>query len=281
MMWRRHRHRTPRIPPEPRPNRLSRQAGARRCRARWWRPLRTIVLWGGVLAAGGWTSLTACQMLSPHLDRAVAIHQIAVTGTTEVSRSEIIEQLKLSPRDTLLTINTTRLALRVESLPWVKRAIVRRELPHTLAVHVVERRPAAVLRAPTVTLLLDEEAHPLVELAQMTEPALPVLVGIQPRHILNKEPEWVSVARKGIEVGTLLTRTFQGQPEVDVADPSNIVAYVQGLRLQFGTSGFEDKWDLYRKMEPHLAGTMGNGRGEARSEIDLRYPGKVIVRERG
>jgi hypothetical protein len=98
---------------------------------------------------------------------------------------------------------------------------------------------------------------------------------------MSGERDLIKTAQRGIEVAGMLTRTFDGRPEVDVGNGENVVAYVQGLRLQFGGSSFEEKWDLYRKLEPHVAGNLSNGRADGRSDIDLRYPGKVIVRERG
>jgi len=132
-----------------------------------------------------------------------------------------------------------------------------------------------------MTLLLDEEGHALSTLTEATEPALPILVGLNPKRLLNGEAELIKTAQKGVEVAGMLARAFDGRPEVDVANAENVVAYVQGLRLQFGHASFEEKWDLYRKLESHVVGAAGGERTDGRSEIDLRYPGKVIVRERG
>ncbi len=211
----------------------------------------------------------------------VEIKTVSVTGNDQVTRTELIDRLKLEPGASLVSVDTTRLAARLAAHPWVKEATVSRVLPHTLAVQVVERRPAAVLRSPSGSVLLDEEGRPLTLLSESNEPALPVLFGINPKRVTNGDAEWLTAARKGIELAALLSRTFDGRPEVDVSNPDNVVAYVQGLRLQFGTAEFEEKWNLYRKLEPHVAGAAGHGRSDGQSEIDLRYPGKVIVRERG
>lgn len=224
------------------------------------------------------------QTAAPLVATWLAVKDVMVSGHNQVPRAEVLDYLKLDSHATLLSLNPRHLARRLEAHPWIKHAEITRVLPNALHVHIVERHAAAVLRAHAMTLLLDEEGHPLSILSESNEPGLPILVGLNPTRLMSGERELIKSAQRGIEVAGMLARTFDGRPEVDVANGENVVAYVQGLRLQFGGSSFEEKWDLYRKLEPHVAGNLNNlnhGRADGRSEIDLRYPGKVIVRERG
>jgi cell division septal protein FtsQ len=240
----------------------------------------------GIMLVGvtGWAAIHGYQTAAPRVATWLAVKDVMVSGQNQVPRAEVLDYLKLDPHATLLSVNPRHLAMRLEAHPWIKHADIKRVLPNALQVHMVERHAAAVLRSPAMTLLLDEEGHPLSVLAEGTEPGLPILVGLNPKRLMSGERELIKTAQRGIEVAGMLTRTFDGRPEVDVANGENVVAYVQGLRLQFGGSSFEEKWDLYRKLEPHVAGNLSNlnhGRADGRSDIDLRYPGKVIVRERG
>jgi cell division protein FtsQ len=231
-----------------------------------------------------WAAIVGYQTAAPLVATWLAVKEVMVSGHNQVPRAEVLDYLKLDPHATLLSVNPRHLAMRLEAHPWIKHADITRVLPNGLHVHIVERHAAAVLRSPAMTLLLDEEGHPLSVLSEGTEPGLPILVGLNPKRLMSGERELIKTAQRGIEVAGMLTRTFDGRPEVDVANGENVVAYVQGLRLQFGGSSFEEKWDLYRKLEPHVAGNLSNlnhGRADGRSDIDLRYPGKVIVRERG
>jgi len=242
-----------------------------------------------VLLAGVavWAAILGYQTAAPLVTTWLTVKDVMVSGHNQVPRAEVLSYLKLDPHATLLSVNPRYLAMRLEAHPWIKRADVKRVLPNALHIHIVERQAAAVLRSSAMTLLLDEEGHPLSVLSESTEPGLPILVGLNPKRLMSGERELIKVAQRGIEVAVMLARTFDGRPEVDVANGENIVAYVQGLRLQFGGSSFEEKWDLYRKLESHVAGNLSSlnhanpGRADGRSDIDLRYPGKVIVRERG
>lgn len=234
-----------------------------------------------------WTGIFSYQTAAPLVTAWLTVKDVMVSGHNQVPRAEVLNYLKLDPHATLLSVNPRHLAMRLEAHPWIKRADVKRVLPNALHVHIIERQAAAVLRSPAMTLLLDEEGHPLSVLSESTEPGLPILVGLNPKRLMSGERELIKTAQRGIEVAGMLTRTFDGRPEVDVANGENVVAYVQGLRLQFGGSSFEEKWDLYRKLESHVASNLNHlnnlnhGRADGRSDIDLRYPGKVIVRERG
>ncbi len=54
------------------------------------------------------------------------------------------------------------------------------------------------------------------------------------------------------------------------------MAYVQGMRFRFGTAPLEEQWERYRAVEP----VRRTGSGKEQPDIDLRFPDKVIVRER-
>lgn len=228
-----------------------------------------------------WGMVVGYQKAAPYIARWFEVREITLVGANQVTRSEVLERLALKPGQTLFSLNPRRLAIRLESHPWIKQAIVSRVLPHTVAIKLVERHAVAVLRGPSMALLLDEEGQALTVLSPATDPGLPVLVGIDPKNVLDKESRPVRAARRGIELAGLLGRTFQGRPEVDMGNPENAVAYVEGLRLQFGESSFEEKWDRFQKLESSLPEGAVPGRVEGRHDIDLRYPGKVIVRDRG
>ena len=209
------------------------------------------------------------------------VREVTVSGTNRVTYEDVLERLRLQSGETLFSVNSTELVDRLKSHPWIKEAAVNRALFHTLAVTITERRPAAVLRTPSLNLLLDEEGRVLSVLGEEDDPVLPVLVGVDPRRLIQGQAQSRQVARAGIELAGLVGQAVEGRPQVDAGNPENLVASVQGLRFQFGPSSFEEKWDRYRRLQPTLRARVDNGGGQFRSEIDLRYPGKVIVRERG
>src|SRR5438094_9652641 len=162
------------------------------------------------------------------------VRDVTVSGASRVSYEDVLERLGLQSGETLFSVNATELADRLKSHPWIREAMVNREIFHTLAVTIVERRPAAVLRTPSLNLLLDEEGRVLSALGEEDDPALPVLVGIDPRRLIKGEALSRQVARAGIELARLVSQAVEGRLRVNAGNPGNMASYAQGRGLQFG-----------------------------------------------
>ena len=234
-----------------------------------------------MIGLAGWGALEAYRYGKPFVNDWLQVRDVTVAGISHVTRQEVLDRLALQPGETLLSVSVGELAEQVAAHPWIKEATVRRRFPQMLAVTVVERQPAAVLKVPSAPLLLDDEGHVLTVLAETDEPDLPLLTGIDPKGLMSAESRSRDAARDGIRLAGLLESQFEGRPEVDMGNPENAVVYIQGLRFQFGPSSFEEKWERYRKITPTLRVSADGEQGDSRNDIDLRYPGKVIVRERG
>lgn len=310
-----------------RPNRLMRQgpsvgrAGSRRGRLSLLRRVSWLAAWMAMVVSVGWGATWLYREASPLVTGWLQVHEVTVVGAITLSRQEVVERLGLQPGETIFSVDVQKLIDRLEAHPWIKEATVSRQLPHTLVVGITERQAVAVLRTPSWALLLDADAHALSALKESEDPGLPVLVGIDPKAFLLGTTQSREAALTGIKVASLVGHALNDRPEVDMGHAENAVAYVKGLRFQFGPSSFEEQWDRYRKIEHALrtgvsvrqgksiahcgardplhaspiAGSpaMGTqqrlpvleatqrGPGNGCPEIDLRHPGKVIVRERG
>ena len=220
----------------------------------------------------------------PMLREWVTIKEITVEGVHQVTRQEILDRLGVRAGDTMLSVSPTQMAGRVEAHPWIKRAGVRREFPDRLAVTVTERRPAAVVSSGSnrgASLLVDREAAVLGSVGTTALPDLPVLVGVNAVALGRADPPVRDLARAAIHVAELLGQDFQGTAEIHVGESSRIEAVLDGLRFQFGPEPIDRQWERFEQVRQVMRSA---GRPEAekiQGEIDLRYPGKVIVRERG
>jgi cell division protein FtsQ len=99
------------------------------------------VLLGVLVSAPFWGPLVLRQMSF------FRVRRVEIVGTRYLAPSDIIARLNV---DTLASVwePTGPLAERVEKYPGVARANVRRKLPGTLVVEVVERVPVALVSAP-------------------------------------------------------------------------------------------------------------------------------------
>jgi cell division protein FtsQ len=88
------------------------------------------------LAAGGFFTWEAL--------RAMPVERIIVTGKLEHLRQEAVRSVLASELDAgLVLLDLRALQARLEELPWIYRASLRRRFPDTLEVAVVEQLPIA------------------------------------------------------------------------------------------------------------------------------------------
>lgn len=260
----------------------SQRAEARRARVMgaWIRAVKMVgILAGAVLL--GWALVTGLKLSGPALKRLLEIHTVTVEGLHQINRQEVIDLVKLRPGSGLHEVVTAAIKERVESHPWVKEAVVTRVPLHELRISIVERKPAAIVRAGAENLLSDEGGHVLARLGQADDEALPVVTGIDSRALLEGDAAARQAVRSGIELAKLVGHTYEGRLQVNAANPSNLVASVRGVKFQFGDDALGDQWQRFQQVKPMLKTLDFDGRGRGANEVDLRFENRVIVRERG
>lgn len=233
-------------------------------------------LWTVAASLGAWTAVQTYHAAGPLVAGWFEIREVRVSGLRTVTRDEVLGRLQLDERATLLSVSPGQLEMRVSAHPWVRQAVVSRLPLHALSVEITERRPAAVLKTPSSAFLLDDEGAVLAALAEQEHEELPVVVGVDHKRLLLGDPRLRQVAQNGIRLAGLLAQSLDGRPEIDVTDPEHAVAYVQGMRFQFGPAPLGEQWERYRAVES----VRRPGSGKGRPDIDLRFSDKVIVRER-
>lgn len=256
------------------------RSGARSRRRTVLKAVAHLAGWTAVAALAAWGSLEAYSALRPLASVWFEIRTIAVEGASQIARDEVIEHMAIRPGETLWSLDVDQVVERLESHAWIKQATITRIPLHHVTVHITEREPVAVLEGESLSLLVDEEGHVLSVVRPVDELELPVLRGIDPNRLIHGEAVSRQTVRAGLEIARLIGQMFEGRFEVDARNPANLVASVGDLRFEFGASSFTEKWELYRKIRPALHVQAGAAEAGA-SEIDLRYPRKVIVRERG
>ena len=74
-----------------------------------------------------------------------SLTSVTVRGTTALTPVQVVAASGVHPGDPYLAIDPGAIRRRVETLPWVARAEVRRDYPSSLRITVVERRPTATI----------------------------------------------------------------------------------------------------------------------------------------
>ncbi len=197
------------------------------------------------------------------------IHNVEVTGTGKTTTEEI-RKLVLSDQTNALRIDLTQVKLRLENHPWIESAIIWRELPATIRVHITERKPAALVLAGNL-YLVDNRGRMIDVFQQEPEYAsMTVLTGIP--DISNKEN-----IRKGLEYIEALSHDasiLKRVSEIHYDDNSTII-YLRGVTfgLLVSKDGILPMVKKFIMYSDFIAKNFGDSKF-----IDLRYQEQIVVK---
>jgi cell division protein FtsQ len=114
--------------------------------------------WAGarVAAAGGGLIGVAAQS-------GFKVRNVLVEGRAETAAADILGALEAERGTPLLAVDVAAAKARLETLPWIKSAIVERRLPDTLHVRVEERRPYALWQLGRRLSVIDRDGTVIVK----------------------------------------------------------------------------------------------------------------------
>lgn len=235
----------------------------------------------GVLVLAGWGGSFLWGNAGPWMAELFRVREIIVVGLNQVTRAEVLTRLRLDKQAVLYDLDPQRLVERLRTHPWIKDVEMTRLPFHQLQVTIVERRPAAVVQRSEINVLVDEEGHILKWLGRVDEPSLPLCVGVEPRSLAQGASRERRTVKSAVTLAGILAETTSDRIVIDATNPANLVATVRESRLSFGNAGFQEKWSLYARLRPNLATEQRVAGDPLPIDVDLRFAGRVIVRERG
>jgi cell division protein FtsQ len=136
------------------------------------------------------------------------VADIRVEGRETTDRETILEALGARPGTPILAVDPARAKQRLESLPWVRSALIERRLPDTLYVRLVERKPLALWQHAGKIELIDRVGAviPVSRLDQFAK--LPLVVGADAAShaselltMLESEPYLAARVTAAVQVG--------------------------------------------------------------------------------
>lgn len=86
-----------------------------------------------------------------------AVNDMFITGRESVPLDAVKQAIGLRQGDPILSVSVETLRERLESLPSIKTALVKRELPGTLRFHITERKPIAIWQHKQTLHLIDDQ----------------------------------------------------------------------------------------------------------------------------
>lgn len=208
------------------------------------------------------------------------VAEVVVEGNLHLGREDVLAALGLPDGANLLALDLSALAARLAANPWVKEAMLQRRLPDRLVVRLVERGPAAVLVADAAYLVSGDGV--LLEAADDdARAALPVLRAPAGRRYEVGE----RVAPQELNEALGAWRQVQLAPALEGRRPQEVALAPDGTyRVQMAPGAFAVRLRA-DGLEPQLKRlgavvALRGGALEDVEEVDLRFPQKVILRQR-
>jgi cell division septal protein FtsQ len=198
------------------------------------------------------------------------IHTVEVTGTGKTTPEEI-RKLVLSEQTNALRIDLTQVKLRLENHPWIESAVIWRELPATIRVHITERKPTALVLAGNL-YLVDSLGRIIDSFQQEPEyAALPVITGISD---IFRESE----IRKGLEYIDALSGDASILKQVSEIhyDGDSTILYLRGMT--FGLLVSKDGILPMVKKFIMYSDFIKKNFGDVKI-IDLRYQEQIVLKD--
>jgi len=207
---------------------------------------------------------TGLHIIAATGELGLSVNNIEVQGRETTDATTIMAALEATRGTPILGVSPARAKQQLETLPWVRSAVIQRRLPDTLYVKLTERRPLAVWQHGGRQELIDREGAviPVRDLDRFAR--LPTVVGDDAAphaakllDMLASEPELAPRVSAAIRVGERRWN-LRIDDAIDVLLPENKP---------------QEAWTQLAKLER----TNGVLKRDVQI-VDMRLPDRLVVR---
>jgi len=239
---------------------------------------KAIRLAGGVLVVvlAGLTLYEAYGMLCR--TTFLRLERIEVGSLKRLTREEVIGLAGVREGDDMFGLKLKRAGEHLAKNPWVEKVRIRRYFPHTLAIELMEREPAAVVNMGYL-YYLDKNGEVFKPLTEGDRLDYPVLTGMTEED-MGKDPAGSrEVLKKVLKLIALIDRggmfRLEDLSEIHYDKGFGFTLFTAqgGVPVKLGNNDFEQKLARLTKIYRDLQAQMPN-----LVYIDLDYQDRIIVK---
>ncbi|RNJ62066.1 MAG: FtsQ-type POTRA domain-containing protein [Porphyrobacter sp. IPPAS B-1204] len=108
-----------------------------------------------IASLAGVPALAQAQVARIAADAGFTVQNVRVTGNQRMDEQQVYARAFVNRDQPMPEVDVDKLRAELRAMPWVKDARVSIQLPHTLAIDILEREPHAVLEKADRLMLID------------------------------------------------------------------------------------------------------------------------------
>ncbi len=217
--------------------------------------------------------VAACAAVFLLIRYSMHLKEIVFIGNSHLKNEELRALIKVREKDALFGVSGERIYRNLKQSPWIKDAVVRRELSGRMLVKVTEGVPIAILSLAGVPYLVDSDGAVLEQMRDGTVLFLPVIKEIDPRQ--NGEAYMEAVNFLNV-LHSKKIPAYEGSLEITGQRPEELTLKVDNIDIKIGSGDYEKKLERLESIKDEI-----RKRNIAIGTIDLRFANKIIVRPAG
>ncbi len=202
--------------------------------------------------------------------RLLHVTEIVFIGNHHLKNEELSALSKIRKNSELFSVSGRDIYQGLKQSPWIKDAVVRKELSGTVRIKVTERTPVALLSIYDKPFLIDNEGIVLEQMKEGSILLLPVIKGIDP--VRNRETYAEAVRLAGVLYDKRVV-SYNGNVEITGQRPEDITLKLDALMIKVGMGDFERKLERLAFVRDEI-----QKRNMTVEYIDLRFANKIIVK---
>jgi len=248
---------------------------SRRFNKRLW---RFAAIGAAVIALIALGALATSRMVGSQV---LAVKHVVVQGNQRLAVAEIDALIGDVRGQSLLLVNLDAFRARFMGSPWVASVTVRRVLPSTVDVRIVERDPVGIARLGKQLFLVDGGGVIIGQYGpQYADFDLPIVDGMGPggsRDGTTIDPVRAQLVARFLGALSDRPELKQSVSQMDVSREANIAVLLENdpTLLFLGDDQFVERLRTYLEIRPTLAEKIADV-----ESVDLRYGQRVIVKDR-
>jgi len=211
---------------------------------------------------------------------AFEVERVEIAGLHHLTQQELMVRIQMDPKDLLPSLDLPDFKERLLSHPWIEEVRIRKVYPNRLIIDVTERLPYLVLQEGSRRVLADRSGvllgEALTTLSIEEEDRLPTVVGLHLPDTFQSPLDDLSGFRQAVaflKVAYQEDRPAASPFVVDVGQKDETIVDWNGFHLRVGVEGYEEAWKQFHWVREDII-----KRKDRIQEVDLRFPGQVIVR---